>query len=191
MNRFLTTCRRWAPRFLLLFALTLPFYWLVHRLVNTRLELALRDLLEHVADERMGLLLRGTKIALFLVLFEAVTLGADYARVHAIVTPDRSMLSALRAGILFVLRHPLRVFGLEALGILVQIAVLLLYLPVDGLLGRASPAGLVAGVLAGQVYLVARLFLRESSRAGQVALYRSLRAAPRTAATMPADQAAA
>lgn len=173
MDRFMTSCRRWAPRFILLFALSLPLYWLVHRIVNTRLELALRDLLENVADERMGLLLRLIKIGLFLALFDGVTLAADYARVHAIVTPDRSMPVSLRAGILFVLRHPLRVLGLEALVILLQVAALLLYLPVDGLLGRTSPAGLIAGVLAGQVFLLSRLYLREASRAGQVALYRA------------------
>jgi hypothetical protein len=177
MDRFMTSCRRWAPRFILLFALSLPLYWLVHRLVNTRLELALRDLLEQVADERVGLLLRSLKIALFLILFDAVTLFADYARVHAIVTPDRSMPASLRAGILFVLRHPLRVGGLEAMGILLQIAALMLYLPVDGLLTRASPAGLAAGLAAGQIFILTRLFLREASRAGQVALYRATLAA--------------
>ena len=189
MDRFLTCCRRWAPRFILLFALTLPLYWIVHRLVNTRLELALRDLLENVADERMGLLLRFIKIGLFLVLFDAVTLAADYARVHAIVTPERSMLASLRAGVLFLLRHPLRAGSLELLGLLLQTGALLLYLPLDGLLSRASPAGLIAGVLAGQVFLLARLFLRESTRAGQVALYRASLAG----STVPAkeDQVAA
>lgn len=173
MDRFLTCCRRWAPRFVLLFVLTLPLYWIVHRLVNTRLELALRDLLENVADERMGLLLRLLKIGLFLALFDAVTLAGDYARTHAVVTAQRSMLMSLRAGVFFLLRHPLRAASLELLALLLQTAALLLYLPLDGLLSRASPASLVAGVLAGQVFLLARLFLREATRAGQIALYRS------------------
>jgi hypothetical protein len=156
--------------------------------VNTRLELALRDLLENVADERMGLLLRLIKIGLFLALFDAVTLAGDYARAHAVVTPQRSMLVSLRAGVLFLLRHPLRAGGLELLALLLQTAALFLYLPLDTLLSRASPAGLIAGVLAGQVFLLARLFLREATRAGQVALYRSSLPAP---ADAKEDQVAA
>ena len=84
------------------------------------------------------------------------------------------MLSSLRNGILFVLRHPIRVGTLEFLGIVLQAAALALYLPVDDLFGRTTAGSLIAGLVASQAFLLVRLFIRESSRAGQVALYRSL-----------------
>ena len=174
MDRFMVSCGRWFVRFAWLFALSLPLYWLVHRLVNTHLALALDDVLETVNDERTGLILVLARTFIFLILFDLVTLVADYSRVHAVVRLNRSMLSSLRNGILFVLRHPIRVGTLEFLGIVLQAAALALYLPVDDLFGRTTAGSLIAGLVASQAFLLVRLFIRESSRAGQVALYRSL-----------------
>ncbi len=173
MDRFLLGCRRWFWRYVRLFVLALPIYWLVHRVMNTHLELALRDLLERVADERAGLALTLAKSAVFLCLFDLVTLCVAYARAHALITSERSMIVALRAGILFVLRHPVRVAGLEALVLILQGAALFIYLPFDALLGRNSAAGLITGFLAGQGFLIVRLFLREAARAGHLAILRS------------------
>ncbi|MFQ5701555.1 MAG: hypothetical protein ACE5HU_06910 [Acidobacteriota bacterium] len=171
MDRFMTSCRLWFARFAWLFVLSLPLYWFVHRMVNTHLELALRDLLERVTDERVGLLLTLGRAVLFLVLFDLVTLAVDYARVHAIVRTERSMLAALRAGLWFVLLHPVKVWTLEIWTVLLQCLALMIYLPVDGLIGRNSVPGLLLGLFAAQSFLLLRLFLRETSHAGQVALY--------------------
>lgn len=173
MDRFMTSCRRWFMRFVRLFALALPLYWFVHRMINTHLELALRSTLEHVADERIGLFLTLAHAIVFLSLFDLVTLAVDYARVHAIVTRERSMLACLRAGMWFVLLHPVRVCTLEIWAILLQCLALMIYVPVDSLLGRQSVMGLVVGFLAGESFLLLRLFLRETSHAGQVSLYGS------------------
>jgi hypothetical protein len=176
LDRFMTSCRRWFGRFVWLFALSLPLYWLVHRLVNTHLALAIDDALEHVKREEAGLLINLGRAALFLILFDLVTLMADYARVHAIVRAERSMLTCLSSGMRFVLRHPLRVGSLEAAALGAQALALGLYVPVDRLLTRESATGLVAGLIATESFLLLRLFLRETTRAGQVALYRSVAA---------------
>ena len=173
MDRFMTSCRRWFVRFAWLFALSLPLYWLVHRLINTHLALALEDVLEGVNDERTGLVLTLGKTLLFLVLFDLVTLVVDYGRVHAVVRVNRSMLTSLREGMLFVLRHPIRVGTLEVLTLILQVAALASFIPVDELFGRTTLGSLIAGVIAGQSFLLMRLFIRESSRAGQVFLFRS------------------
>ncbi|HET9480578.1 MAG TPA: hypothetical protein VFP98_02390 [Candidatus Polarisedimenticolia bacterium] len=174
MDRFFIGCRRWFVRFVWLFVLSLPLYWLAHRLVNTHLALWIGERLEWVEDERAGLAIEWGRSVLFLALFDLVTLMADYARVHAVVAGDRSMLAALAAGMRFVLRHPWRAGSLEAAAILLQASALALYVPIDRILDRASWPGLAAGVLAGQAFLLARLYLREGARAGQVALYRSV-----------------
>lgn len=172
LDRFMTSCRRWFPRFIWLFLLSLPFYWLAHRLINRHLAAGLDTLFEKVEDERLGLAISLGRAVLFLILFDMITLMADYARVHAIVRSDRSMLASLSSGIRFVLRHPVEVCSLE-LGVLgMQVLALILYLPVDAFFPRNSAGGLAAGLIAGQVYLLLRLFLRETSRAGQVVIYR-------------------
>lgn len=172
MDRFMTSCRRWFARFLWLFALSLPLYWLVHRLINTHLALAIDSALEHVRREETGLLINLGRAALFLILFDLVTLMADYARVHAIVKAERSMLASLSSGMRFVLRHPLRVGFLELAALGAQVLALGLYLPLDRLLTRESAAGLAVGLIATESFLLLRLFLRETARAAQVALYR-------------------
>jgi len=194
MDRFLQGCRRWFPRFLRLFVFSLPLYWLVHRVANFHLAFVVDDLLEEVDDERVGIALMLAKSVLFLLLFNTVTLCVAYARAHAIVTSSRSMLVSLRAGILFVLRHPIRVWSLEGLAILLQTGALMIYLPVDALFTRNGAAGLMAGVIAGQFFILARLFLREGARAGHLALFRARSAGPAGVAAAPverADQAAA
>jgi len=174
MDRFMTSCRRWFARFTWLFALSLPLYWLVHRMVNTHLALGLEEYLEGVTDERVALLVLWGRSALFLVLFDLVTLTADYARVHAVVTAQRSMLSSLGAGMRFVLRHPFRVWSLEAGTLVLQAGALALYLPLDRALGRATIPGLAAATVTAEAFLLLRLYLRESSRAGQVSVYRAV-----------------
>ncbi len=174
MDRFMTSCRRWFGRFVWLLALTLPLYWLVHRMVNTWLGSAMNGWLDAVEDERTGLAMMWGRSLLFLILFDLVTLAGDYARAHAILTADRSMLAALAAGLRFVLAHPVRVLLLESQVFLMQAAALVLFLPVDALLARGSPAGVIAGFLAGQLFVVARLYLRESARAGHLSLYREM-----------------
>lgn len=172
MDRFMTSCRRWFGRFVWLFLLCLPLYWLVHQAVNEHVAAMVEGLHEEVEDERLGLAIGLGRTLLFLLLFDLVTLAADYARVHAVVAADRSMLRSLAAGFRFVLRNPGRVWPLELSVVLMQAVALVLYLPVDRLIDRGSAPGLAAGLLAGQSYLLLRLFLRETSRAGQVALYR-------------------
>ena len=175
MDRFMTSCRRWAARFVFLFALSLPVYWLVHRMVNYHLALALDDLMERVVDERTGLALNLGRALLFLALFDLVTLAADYARVHAIVKADRSMLSSLSAGLRFVLGHPWRAGSQECVAVALQALALALFVPLDALVARAggTVAGVVLALIAGQSFVLMRLFLRESARAAQVAAYRA------------------
>ena len=174
MDRFMTSCRKWFFRFAWLLALTLPLYWLVHQMVNTRLAVAMDGWLDGVEDERAGLAWLWGRSLLFLILFDLVTLAGDYARAHAILTSDRSMLAALSSGLRFVLRHPLKVFTLETGAVVLQAIALALFVPVDALLARSSVAGLVAGILAGQLFVLARLYLRESARAGHLSLYRTI-----------------
>lgn len=172
MDRFLTACRRWFVRFAWLFLLSLPLYWLVHRMINTHLADALSGLLDRVEDERTGLMIAWGRALIFLALFDAVTLVSDYARVHAVVIGERSMLACLGAAMRFVLRHPWRVWSLEAGSLALQAAAIGLFVPIDSLIGRGSPAGLASGLVATQALLLLRLYLRESSRAGQVVVYR-------------------
>ena len=174
MDRFMTSCRRWCPRFVLLFVLTLPIYWLVHRTINTHLVVAIDDMMESVADERVGLIVNLARTALFLILFDLVTLFGDYARIHAIVGSERSMIASLSSGMRFVLRHPWRVGSLEMMAIGLQCLALALFVPVDALVARlgGTVPGLILALLASQSFLLMRLFLREGARAAQLALYR-------------------
>lgn len=172
VERFTSGCRLWFARFVWLFALTLPLYWLVHRMINTHLYLAVDGVLERVDDERIGLALELSRALVFLVLFDLVTLVGDYARVHAVTRRDRSMLSSLSAGLRFVVTHPLRVWSLEAGAIALQVVALTAFLPIDAMMLRDTPATLAAGIVATQIYVFIRLLLREGCRAGQIVIYR-------------------
>lgn len=174
MDRFMTSCRKWCGRFVWLLALTLPLYWLAHKMINTHLAVAMDGWLDAVEDERAGLALLWGRSLLFLILFDLVTLAGDYARAHAVLTSDRSMLASLATGLRFVLRHPLRVFSLEVGAVLMQAIALGLFLPMERLMHRGSVTGLIVALVMGQLFVLARLFLRESARAAHLSLYRTV-----------------
>jgi len=127
---------------------------------------ATRDL----TDERMVFLWRLLMYAIFAALLAMTTVIFDYAKVRAVVEDRRSMVGALLAALRFVFRHPGRVAGLY----LANVAVLLLVIVVWAV--AAPGAGgtgiwMWAGLLASQVYILARLVVKLQFLSSATALF--------------------
>lgn len=138
-----------------------------------------------VAVERTALLWRFGIYGLFAAFVAAANVVFDYAKIRAVVEDRRSMLGALSASLGFILRHPRRVLGLYALNTVAFLVVAATWAVASP---RAGGMGLSmwAGLLAGQIYVLARLLLKLQFLASQAALFqRSLAHASYVAAPVP------
>lgn len=130
------------------------------------------DLIRDLASERTALTIRiafylafGAALVFFNVIF-------DYARIRVVIEDRRSAIGAIAAGARFVRRHFGRVAALYVLNALAFAVLIALY----ALLTPGAPATgvLMWGVLLlGEVYIVARHYLKLVFYASQAALFQS------------------
>ncbi len=124
------------------------------------------------AVERDAFALRLLLYAAFGALLAAVNVVFDYAKIRAVVEDRASMVGALAAGARFVRRHAGAAFGLYFLDGL-------LFLAVIGVYGAIAPGAGSAGwstwfgLLIGELYLLARLWVKLLFYASQTALFQA------------------
>lgn len=183
---FFGACGTYFFRFLRLALVGAAGYWLLFGLLHGWLfedlyGWANRDL----TVERTAFALRAALYAVFLALLGFWNVVMDYAKIRTVVEDRISMLGAVLAGWRFVVRHPMKTFGLYLLNAAAFLGVVLLY-------AVAAPGAAGAGALAwwafviGQVYLLARLAVKLAFYASQTALFqRSLAHLAYTAAPDP------
>jgi hypothetical protein len=173
-------------RFLRLAVVSGLVYWALFAYVHSWLfEDWFRGATRDLDVERQAFAWRLLMYAIFGVLLVAANTLFDYAKIRAVVEDRRSMLGALIASGRFILRNPARVLGLYALNTLVFLAVVALWALVAPGAGRAGVAMWLAFAL-GQLYVVARLFVKLHFLASQTALFQaSLAHAAYTAAPEP------
>ena len=120
--------------------------------------------------ERTAFYWRLLLYAIFIALLAAATLVFDYAKVRVVVEDRRSMAGALIAGLRFIVRNPARVIGvylLNAAALLVVVASWALIAPGAG----GSGPSMWIGVIASQLYILARLIVKLQVLASETALF--------------------
>jgi hypothetical protein len=135
--------------------------------------------------ERTAFVIRVVLYLVYVGLLAAWTLVMDYSKVRAVVEDRRSMLGALFAGTRFVVKHPKKTGLLWLANDLALLIVWSAYAVAAP--GAVDPAGLAWTTFAiGQVYVVARLFLKLLTWASETALFQSMLAhSAYTAAPLP------
>jgi hypothetical protein len=173
--RFFERGGRYLPRFVRLMLLSGLLYWLVfrfRRMLFDWLEESLRD----VTAERTALIWTVLASAGIVLLLVTIHVVFTYAKIAAVVEERRSMLLAAVRGLGFVLSYPLRTLGLYlGFGVL-TVVLLFVWIWLAPGAEQATVGAVVMAFVAGQVFVMLRLYLRLSLLAGQAALYRSLRA---------------
>ena len=183
---FFTACGVYFVRFLRLAPVAALAYYLLFAWVHPWL---FDDLYGHLTRdltvERTAFFWRVGLYALFGLLLVACNLVFDYARIRAVVEDRYSMLGSVVAGFRFIRRNAAGVFGLYALNGLLWLLVLAVYaLAAPG--AGSGGAGAWLGALVGQLYLVARLWVKLVFYASQTALFQGrLAHAGYTAAPRP------
>jgi hypothetical protein len=120
--------------------------------------------------ERTAFLLRASLYVVFGIVVAAATMLFDYAKVRAVVEERRSMLGAIRAAAGFIGRNPGGAVALFLINFGMFAIVLAIYAVVAP---GAGGAGLTMwlGVAMGQIYVLARLWIKLTFWASETALF--------------------
>lgn len=168
---FFTACGVYFVRFLRLAPFIALAYYVLFAVVHPLLlDNVYGQLTRDVTVERTAFFMRLALYAIFGVLLALVNIVFDYAKVRAVVEDRRSMIGAIVAGARFVRRNAAAVAALYFLTGGLFAALLLVYAiaaPGAGFTG----AGVWLGVAIGQLYLVARLWIRLVFLASETALF--------------------
>jgi hypothetical protein len=129
-------------------------------------------LTREVSVERTAFFIRLGLYVIFGVLVAACTVVFDYTKVRAVVEDRRSMLGAIGAALGFIRRHAAAAIGLFLLNFALFAALVAVY-------GLVAPGGGRAGVMMwlglalGQLFIVARLWVKLAFWASETALFQS------------------
>jgi hypothetical protein len=168
---FFAACGTHFWRFVRLGVAALIVYWILFALVHPWLFDDLFPwLTRDLVVERTAFLLRTALYAIFGILLVLANIVFDYARIRIVVEDRYSAIGALAAGARFVRRHPaaLRLYFLNAL---VFVALAIAY----ALVAPGAPAGAAIwlALLAGQIYILLRHYVKLLFYASQTAYFQS------------------
>jgi hypothetical protein len=151
----------------------------VHRLLFERLY---PYLIHDVTVERTAFFYRASLYVLFGLLFAALTMLFDYAKIRAVVEDRRSMLGAVIAAARFMGRHAGAATFLYLLNVALFVLVIALYALVAPGAGGAG-LSMWAGFAVAQAYLALRLLVKLTFYASQTVLFQQALAHAAYAAT--------
>jgi hypothetical protein len=182
-SAFFAACGVYFFRFLRLGVVIGGCYWALFHWLHPFLFKTLYDRwTADVAAEAKGIAIRAALYAVFLLALMIVSLIADFAKVRMVVEDRRSAISALGASTRFVRRRALRLTGLYALNAIVFLVLARLWMQTAP--SASAPDWLA--LLAGQLFVLARIWAKLAFMASEVAFFQGeLAHATYTAAPEP------
>lgn len=170
LRRFLENGGLFFFRFLRLTVLAAVPYTLVY-LFARRLFPWIERITRDVTTETTVLAYNLLGAALIVLLLATVKMVFDFAKVAVVADERRSAFLAALRGLRFVLRHPLRAYGLYAgFGLALGLLITAYALVAPGA-GQATWPQVVGAFFVGQAFLIARLVLRLAVLGGALSLY--------------------
>lgn len=171
LARTLESCGRFAGRMIRLALIGAPFYYLVYRLAGWLLG-NVAESAESASSETRVLLSAVAASALVAAALVAVRTICDYAKIILVTEERASAVAAAVSGAAFVLRHPIKAGGIQAGFLFLGMLPVGFYHFFGPGTGQATILAIVLALLAGQVVLIVKLYLRLALLSGQMAAYR-------------------
>ena len=170
-HEFFSACGVYFVRFLRLAPVIAITYYVLFAYVHPFLfNTIYANLTRNVTAERTGFFYRVALYGVFVALLIAANVIFDYAKVRAVVEDRRSMIGAITASLRFIRRNFSAVAGLYAVNGMIFLAVLFIYAIVAPGVG-GTPVRIWLGFAVGQIYLLARLWVRLVFWASEASLF--------------------
>ncbi len=168
---FWASCGRYFGPLVRLLLLAALFYLVAYRLLLPWVDQAVQTVNRQNIDERVAFAWVLAKYSLVLVYIFLVNLLFDYAKIVCVAEARRSALSSALAAVRLILRRPIAVIGLYAvLGVIGVFLIAAYALVAPGAL-QDTYLEIALAFLAGQLFIVSRVFMRLYYFASQSELY--------------------
>lgn len=182
---FFGACGAHFPALIRLGFLSLAVYWMLFRWIHPWLfDAVFTRATRNLTVERDAFLVRLLLYILFASALIAVNVTFDYSRIRIVVEDRRSAIGAVLAGWRFVGSHTGAVAALYVLNAIVFLLLIAAYAIVDL---AVSPAGRLPwlALLAGEMYILARHYLKLTFYASETAMFQACLAHADYAAAPP------
>lgn len=114
------------------------------------------------------------KNALVLLLLSFITICFDYAKIRIVVEDRISALVALVAGTRFAFKNFRKTYSLYLLLTIIGLLLIVVFALLKKQLAQDTYATILPAFALGQIYMIARMWLKASFYAGQTALYQNV-----------------
>jgi len=164
---FFATCGVFFVRFIRLGLIAAAVYWTLFGMFHEWLfETLYPALIADVTVERTAFFIRLGLYGVFALPVCFFNILFDYAKIRAVVEDRRSMIGAVVASWRFITRHPMDVWALYGINVLLFLIVIGIYY----LIAPGGSANLLAFAV-GQIFIVLRVIVRLQFTASQTALF--------------------
>ena len=172
MRKFWGGCGAYFWRFfrlmwisVIFYALALGIYWL--------LVLGIERADKTATVERPTVIKSFGALLLLLLLFSAVNMLFDYAKIGAVINDRRKMFRETFKSVRFAFRHPFSTFGLYLTVGLSGLILFAFFLWLRGLVQQDSLGAILVAVVLAQIAMASRMWSRLACYAAQVDFYQS------------------
>ena len=164
---------RYFWRYVRIFLLSLVFWVLTFGVVLNLISTLVRPLAENAWTEWLPLVLSNIHFLITLLLLSIVHMIVDYTRIAVVSDGERSVLRALRHALRFLGARFFRSWGIYLALVVLTLAGTVVFYVVLGRFAAPGVAGVAAGLVWMQLYVLFRLWMRTVFVAAQAEYYRA------------------
>lgn len=173
LEPFFADCGRYFWRYVRIFLVSLVFYVLTFGVVLRLLSALIRPATESAVTEWLPLILSNLHFLAALLLLSVVHMIVDYARIAVVADAEAKVLRALRHALKFLGKRFFRAWAIYLLLVLLTVAGTVVFYVVLGRFAAPAVAGVVAGLVWMQAYVLFRIWMRTVFVAAQAEYYRA------------------
>ena len=173
LEPFFADCGRYFWRYVRIFLISLVFLVLTFGVILKLLSALIRPAAESAVTEWLPLVLSNLHFLVALLLLSVVRMIVDYARIAVVADGEAKVLRALRHALKFLGKRFFKAWAIYLLLVLLTLFGTVVFYVVLGRFAAPGVAGVVAGLVWMQLYLLFRIWMRTVLVSAQAEYYRS------------------
>ena len=179
---FMLQASRFFPRFVILAVMAGVVYFIIFHFIMGGIAQWIRHATRNTTDARVVFSYTMIKYAVVWLLVFWMNMIFDYSKILTVVKDLKMVVVAPLQALAFTFKHPIKTFGLYYLVGLTGIGLILLYWLIAPGAGQKSSIAVWGAFILGQIFVLARMFLRTLFYSSQARLYLQLQSVSKESA---------